>query len=94
MVGGSDSGAFDSEDHFTPDVVLVLQTHDGVNILVRETGRAPNVFQLFETSSNATTNKYDYLNDVVAYGKAAQTATGVVVEVWKVSEADLHTAPG
>lgn len=74
--------------------MLVLQTHDGVNILVRETGRAPNVFQLFETSSNATTNKYDYLNDVVAYGKAVQTATGIIVDVWKVSEVDLNIASG
>lgn len=87
VVGGLDSGVIDSEKHFTPDVVMLLQTNDGVDILVRETGRAPNVFQLFETSSNATTNKYDYLNDVVAYGKAAQVTGGVVVDVWKVSDA-------
>lgn len=50
-------------------------------MLVRETGHAPNVFLLFETACG----EYDWLNDVVAYGLAAQVAGGVAVDVFKVS---------
>lgn len=50
-------------------------------MLVRETGHAPNVFLLFETACD----KYDWLNDVVAYGLAAQVTGGISVEVFKVS---------
>lgn len=71
----------DGDGHFNPDVVYLLQTSDACNVLVRETGHAPNVFLLFETACD----KYDWLNDVIAYGLAAQVAGGVSVEVFRVS---------
>ncbi|POS79171.1 hypothetical protein DHEL01_v202446 [Diaporthe helianthi] len=64
-----------------PDVVYVLQTRDGDNILVREKGHAPNLFLLFETGSD----KYDWLNSVVAYGQGSQIPGGVSLSVWQVS---------
>lgn len=66
---------------FSPDVAYVLETHDGDNILVRQRGRAPNVFSLFETGSD----EYDWLNLVVAYGKATVIDTGVSLDLWQVS---------
>lgn len=81
MVGGLDSGLVDADGHFNPEVVYLLQTKDACDVLVRETGHAPNVFLLFETACD----KYDWLNDVVAYGLAAQVAGGISVEVFEVS---------
>lgn len=62
-------------------MVYLLQTSSGCDILVREKGHAPNVFMLFETGCD----DYDWMNGVVAYGKAAQVAGGISVDVWKVS---------
>lgn len=59
----------------------MLQTRDGGNILVREKGHAPNLFLLFETGSD----KYDWLNSVVAYGQGSQIPGGVSLSVWQVS---------
>lgn len=81
VVGGLDSGLVDADGNFDPEVVYLLQTTDGCNVLVRETGHAPNVFLLFETACD----KYDWLNDVVAYGLAAQVTGGISVEVFQVS---------
>ncbi|KAL1856506.1 hypothetical protein Daus18300_010663 [Diaporthe australafricana] len=78
--GGADWGLIDGNGGFNPDVVYVLQTHDGGNILVRERGHAPNLFLLFETGSD----DYDWLNSVVAYGLGAQTKDGVSLSVWQV----------
>lgn len=80
-MGGLDYGLTDRSGSFNPDVAYLLQTSDGCNIFVRERGHAPNVFLLFETSSD----KYAWLNAVVAYGKAARAATGIAVDVFKVS---------
>lgn len=80
--GGADFGLVDANGAFNPDVVYVLQTHDGGNILVREKGHAPNLFLLFETGSD----KYDWLNSVVAYGQGLQVpGGGVSLNVWQVS---------
>ncbi|KUI55874.1 UPF0311 protein YveG [Cytospora mali] len=79
--GGADWGITGSNGDFNPDVAYVLETHDGSNILVRQRGRAPNVFSLFETGSD----KYDWLNWVVAYGKATSvTETQVSLDIWQV----------
>ena len=66
---------------FSPDVAYALETHDGANIFVRQTGRAPGVFSLFDTGSA----DYAWLNQVVAYGKATVTSTGVSLDFWQVS---------
>lgn len=79
--GGGDAGLTDANGSFNPDVVYVLQTHDGGNILVREKGHAPNLLLLFETGSD----KYDWLNSVVAYGQGSQIQGGVSLNVWQVS---------
>lgn len=80
--GGADWGLTDANGSFNPDVVYVLQTHDGGNILVREKGHAPNLLLLFETGSD----KYDWLNSVVAYGQGVQVpGGGVSLNVWQVS---------
>ncbi|KAJ0114557.1 hypothetical protein J7T55_004801 [Diaporthe amygdali] len=78
--GGGDAGLVDANGAFNPDVVYVLQTSDGCNILVREKGHAPNLLLLFETGSD----KYDWLNSVVAYGKGSQSQSGVSLDVWQV----------
>lgn len=85
--GGVDWGLVDANGGFSPDVVYVLQTHDGGNILVRERGHAPNLFLLFETGSD----KHDWLNSVVAYGLGVQTKDGVSLNVWQVSGSFEHT---
>ena len=79
--GGGDALLTDANGSVNPDVVYVLQTHDGGNILVREKGHAPNLFLLFETGSD----KYDWLNSVVAYGQGSQSQNGVSLNVWQVS---------
>lgn len=80
--GGADWGLVDANGAFNPDVVYVLQTHDGGNVLVREKGHAPNLFLLFETGSD----EYDWLNSVVAYGQGVQVpGGGVSLNVWQVS---------
>lgn len=79
--GGADWGIVGGNGDFSPDVAYVLETHDGGNILVRQRGRAPNVFSLFETGSD----EYDWLNLVVAYGKATVIDTGVSLDLWQVS---------
>lgn len=79
--GGGDAGLVDGNGSFNPDVVYVLQTKDGGNILVREKGHAPNLLLLFETGSD----KYDWLNSVVAYGQGVQSQGGVSLNVWQVS---------
>lgn len=79
--GGGDAALVDGNGSFNPDVVYVLQTHDGGNILVREKGHAPNLLLLFETGSD----DYDWLNSVVAYGQGSQTQAGVSLNVWQVS---------
>lgn len=80
--GGGDAALVDGNGSFNPDVVYVLQTHDGGNILVREKGHAPNLLLLFETGSD----EYDWLNSVVAYGQGSQTPEGgVSLNVWQVS---------
>lgn len=80
--GGADFGLIDGNGSFNPDVVYVLQTHDGGNILVREKGHAPNLLLLFETGSD----EYDWLNSVVAYGQGLQVpGGGVSLNVWQVS---------
>ncbi|CAN8099281.1 unnamed protein product [Discula destructiva] len=80
VAGGLDYGLVDSYGSFNPDVVYLLQTFDGCNVLVRERGHAPNVFLLFETSCE----KYAWLNTAVAHGKAAQVAGVIAVDVFKV----------
>jgi hypothetical protein len=79
--GGGDALLTDANGSVNPDVVYVLQTHDGGNILVREKGHAPNLLLLFETGSA----KYDWLNSVVAYGLGSQIQGGVSLSVWQVS---------
>lgn len=80
--GGGDAALVDANGSFNPDVVYVLQTHDGGNILVRERGHAPNLLLLFETGSD----EYDWLNSVVAYGQGLQVpGGGVSLNVWQVS---------
>lgn len=79
--GGGDALLTDANGSVNPDVVYVLQTRDGGNILVREKGHAPNLFLLFETGSD----KYDWLNSVVAYGQGSQIPGGVSLSVWQVS---------
>lgn len=80
--GGGDAGLIDGNGSFNPDVIYVLQTKDGGNILVREKGHAPNLFLLFETGSD----EYDWLNSVVAYGQGVQSPSGAVsLNVWQVS---------
>ena len=79
--GGGDAGLVDANGSFNPDVVYVLQTNDGCNILVREKGHAPNLLLLFETGSD----EYDWLNSVVAYGQGVQSQGGVSLNVWQVS---------
>lgn len=80
--GGADWALVDGNGSFNPDVVYVLQTHDGGNILVREKGHAPNLLLLFETGSD----EYDWLNSVVAYGQGSQVpGGGVSLDVWQVS---------
>ncbi|KAL2292757.1 hypothetical protein FJTKL_07829 [Diaporthe vaccinii] len=78
--GGGDAALVDGNGSFNPDVVYVLQTHDGGNILVREKGHAPNLLLLFETGSD----DYDWLNSVVAYGQGSQTQAGVSLNVWQL----------
>ncbi|ROW04553.1 hypothetical protein VMCG_05035 [Cytospora schulzeri] len=79
--GGADWGIVGSNGDFSPDVAYVLETHNGSNILVRQRGRAPNVFSLFETGSD----EYGWLNLVVAYGEATSvTGTGVSLDLWQV----------
>lgn len=82
VVGGLDYGLLDHAGEFNPDVVYLLKTSDGCDILVRERGHAPHVFLVFETALGDPT--YDWLNSVVAYGKAAHVAGGVAVDVFKV----------
>lgn len=81
-MGGLDWGLVDDSGSFNPDVAYLLQTSDGSDIFVRERGHSPNVFLLFETSSE----KYAYLNTAVAYGRAARVATGLAVDVFRVSD--------
>lgn len=83
-MGGLDYGLLDNKGSFNPDVVSLLQTEDDppCDILVQEKGRAPNVFLLFETSCY---EKYAWLNTAVAYGKATQTDSGIILDVFKVS---------
>lgn len=88
VLGGLDYGLTDADGNFNPDVVYLLQTSSGCDILVREKGHAPNVFMLFETACD----DYDWMNGVVAYGKAARVAGGISMDVWKVSAKWTNTS--
>lgn len=81
--GGADWGIVGGNGVFSPDVAYALQTRDGLgDILVRQRGRSPNVFSVFETGSD----EYDWLNLAVAYGVVTSvTGTGVSLEFWQVS---------
>lgn len=81
MPGGADWGLVGSNGNFNPDVSYALETQDGDNIFVRQRGRAPNVFSLFDTGSE----EYAWLNLVVAYGVATVSEDGVSVDLWQVS---------
>lgn len=83
VVGGLDYGLINADGNFVPQVVYLLRTsdEDECDVLVTETGRAPNVLLEFETACD----KYDWLNAVVAYGLATRTEEGVSVAVWQVS---------
>lgn len=79
-MSGLDWGLTDSKGTFSPDAVYVLQTTDGASIMVRETGHAPNVHLTFETGSD----KYGWLNTVVAYGAGTPFDGGVKVDAFQV----------
>jgi hypothetical protein len=67
---------------FSPDAVYTLHTHDGANIMVRETGHAPNLLLLYETGSE----EYAWMNTIVGYATGGRTDTGVHLDAWQVRE--------
>ncbi|ROW16612.1 hypothetical protein VPNG_01614 [Cytospora leucostoma] len=83
--GGADWGLVGSNGVFNPDVSYVLETQDGDNIFVRQRGRAPNVFSLFDTGSE----EYAWLNLVVAYGVATVLEDGVSVDLWQTIKSPI-----
>jgi hypothetical protein len=61
--------------------MYVLQMADGANVLVTGKGHVPFEGVLFETGSE----KYAWMNSVVAVGKAAQVGGGISMDVFQVS---------
>jgi len=77
---GGDWGLTDAGGAFSPDSLYVLQTADGATVLVTGKGRVPHETVLFETGSD----KYAWLNKVVAVGRAQQAAGALSMDVFQV----------
>jgi len=77
---GLDWGLTDSKGVFSPDAIYVLKTNDNATIMVTEKGFAPHVHVLFETGSE----KYAWLNNIVAYASGGPIDGGVALDVWQV----------
>jgi len=80
VIGGMDWGLTNNKGVFSPDAIYVLQTQDNATIAVFEKGYAPNVHILFETASE----KYKWLNPVVAYAGGGPFEGGVALDVWQI----------
>lgn len=63
------------------DATYVLQTNDGVNIVLTERAIIPYVEILFETGSS----KYDWLNDVTAWATGTESNGKLALNFWQVS---------
>ncbi|KAJ6023973.1 hypothetical protein N7540_004770 [Penicillium herquei] len=63
------------------DAHYLIQTTDGANILVTESAAIPYVAVLFDTSSE----KYDWLNNVTAWGTPPDLGYINYLEYWQVS---------
>jgi len=77
---GLDWGITDGSGTFSPEAVYVLRTDDGANIMVKESGHAPNVLLLFETGSE----EYAWMNKIVGYAAGAPNDKGVHLDAWQV----------
>jgi len=82
---GADWGLTDAKGNFSPDAMYVLQTADGANIFVRGQGRIPNEAVVFETGSD----KYAWLNSVVAIAQAKRVGDGLSLDVFQVGTVNL-----
>ncbi len=78
---GADFFGMDAQGNASPAPAYVLQTADGVNILVRGAGHSPVEHNWFETGSG----KYGWLNDVVGVASGTLVPGGVSLNVWQVS---------
>ncbi|KAH8899987.1 hypothetical protein GQ53DRAFT_205983 [Thozetella sp. PMI_491] len=82
---GEDKGVFDANSGtngtYSIDLTLVFQTHDGANILITATGRAPFEQLLLETGSQ----EYYWVNSVTAVGKVESAGpSALTVHVWQL----------
>ena len=77
---GGDWGLTDASGGFSPDATYVLKTSDNATIFITGQGHVPYENIAFQTGNNS----YSWLNNIVAFGSAAPTASGIALDVWQV----------
>lgn len=77
---GFDLASTSADGVFTSRGKLMLQTDDGNNIYLEDTGFAPSV----RASFLAGPEPYEWLNDVVSVGKTEQTKTAALLTLYQV----------
>ncbi|KAJ5719796.1 hypothetical protein N7493_007374 [Penicillium malachiteum] len=81
VIGGTALSTRSADGTIRADAHYLIQTTDGANILVTESAAIPYVAVLFDTSSE----KYNWLNNVTAWGTPPDLNEINFLEYWQVS---------
>ncbi|KAJ5715349.1 uncharacterized protein N7483_012530 [Penicillium malachiteum] len=81
VYGGTALSSSSADGTIRADAHYLIETTDGANILVTESAAIPYVSVLFDTSSE----KYDWLNNVTAWGTPPDLSYINYLEYWRVS---------
>jgi hypothetical protein len=90
---GADWGLYDSNGTFSADTRYNLVTDDGANIFAQTSGpqQPDGPWAFLRIILQTGSEKYYWLNYVVAVGVLTRTADGIHIEAWQLTHSDNST---